>query len=244
MNSEGRQIILPRMKALASPFGDGREELVIVAGGRPPEIQWLKDFLPGRALWCADSGVLPCLEAGIRPSRLLGDGDSTPSPLWKSLADEGTIVETFPVHKDFTDLQLALFRAGEEGWKKVIVSGCWGGRFDHLWSAIQSALWAAEKDVRVLAFADHLETLFLLRGGEEWEIEIIPPEETLLSLIPLGEKCEGVCLTGTKWPLDDANLLPGRPFAISNLALKNKKPRISLKKGILGVYLWTGDEGS
>ena len=218
--------------------------MVIVAGGRAPDIKWLKAFLPGRPLWCADSGVIPCLDAGFQPLRLLGDGDSTPSSLWESLGEGGTIVETFPAHKDLTDLQLALFRAGEEGWNNVIVSGCWGGRFDHLWSAIHSSLWVAEKGVRVLAFADHLETLFLIRGGEEWEIEITPSEDTLLSLLPLGEACEGVCLTGTEWPLEGARLLPARPFAISNLALKNKKPRISLKKGILGVYLWTGDKGS
>lgn len=231
------EICLPGVRALSS--SSFPSPLAIVAGGRPPLASWLGKFLPGRELWCADSGLAPCVEAGFWPSRLIGDGDSAPPELWSEAASGKTEVELFPVEKDFTDLQLALSRAGELGRYHVIVSGCWGGRFDHLWSAVNSALWALKRGVRVLAFADHAEVLFLLLGGEAWEIEAGDGPYDVLSLIPLGGDCGGVTIEGVRWPLSGAALSPERPFAVSNRFLYGKKPRISLEQGILGVYIGT-----
>lgn len=231
------EILLPGLKAASSASFD--PPLAIVAGGRPPAASWLKEFLPDRELWCVDSGLAPCVGAGFWPSRLIGDGDSAPPDLWEEALSGKTEVEVFPVDKDYTDLQLALYRACETGKKHVVVSGCWGGRFDHLWSAINSALWALRHGVRVLAFADQAEALFLAAGGETWEVEVGPGSYDVLSLIPLGGDCAGVTLEGVRWPLKDVTLSPERPFAVSNRFLESKKPRITLKKGILGVYVGT-----
>lgn len=236
------EIVFPGVRAAFSIDGPD-EPLVIVAGGREPSVQWLREVLPGKELWCADSGLVPCMKAGFTPSRLLGDGDSTPPALWAQVASAGTTaVESSPADKDYTDLQLAFFRAAGEGRRKVIVSGCWGGRFDHLWSAVHSALWAAEKGVRILAFADQMEVLFLVHGGEEWELDVMAGSHSVLSLLPLGGKCDGVLLEGTKWTLKNAVLLPGRPFAVSNRLVEKEKPRISVREGILGVYLGSGEK--
>lgn len=236
------EIVLPGVRAVVSAEETG-EPLAIVAGGREPSPQWLRKFLPGKDLWCADSGLIPCMKAGFTPSRLLGDGDSTPGALWEKVVSAGTTaVESFPADKDYTDLQLAFFRAAGEERRSVIVSGCWGGRFDHLWSAVHSALWAAERGVRVLAFADHLEILFLVYGGEEWILEITDVRYSVLSLLPLGGECGGVFLEGTKWTLNNAVLVPWRPFAVSNSLREKEKPRISVREGILGVYLGTGEK--
>ncbi|MBL3538936.1 thiamine diphosphokinase [Aminivibrio sp.] len=236
------EIVLPGVRAAVSA-DVSREPLVIVAGGREPSPQWLREFLPGKEVWCADSGLVPCMKAGFTPSRLLGDGDSTPPDLWEQVASAGTtVVESFPADKDFTDLQLAFFRAAGEGQRTVIVSGCWGGRFDHLWSAVHSALWAAERRVRVLAFADHLEVLFLVHGGEKWQLDVTDERYSVLSLLPLGGECGGVFLEGTKWTLDDAELVPWQPFAVSNRLVEKEKPGISVRKGILGVYLGSGEK--
>lgn len=231
------EILLPGLAARTTV--NFTSPLAIVAGGRPPLASWLKEFLHGRELWCADSGLAPCVKAGFWPSRLVGDGDSAPPSLWEEALSGKTEVEVFPADKDYTDLQLALFRAGETGRRHVIVSGCWGGRFDHLWSAVNSALWALKKGTRVLAFADHSETLFLLLGGETWEIDGGSGLYDVLSLIPLGGDCRGVTLEGARWTLSGETLSPHRPFAVSNRFLDGKKPRISLEKGILGVYVGT-----
>ena len=195
------------------------------------------EFFPGKELWCIDSGLVPCLEAGFLPSRLIGDGDSTPPGLWEEAVRRGVLVDRFPRNKDLTDIQLAFLAAGrEQPGRNALVTGCWGGRFDHLWSGILSAFWAKEEGLRILAYADERETLFLLSGEEEMELKICGAEEKNLSLLALGGDCSGVTITGVQWELEDAQILQRRPFAVSNRILKGKTPRISLKKGTLGVY--------
>ena len=90
----------------------------------------------------------------------------------------------------------------------MIVSGCWGGRFDHLWSAINSAIWAMHRGTRVLAFADHEEILYLVAGGEKWEIEVGEDRYDILSLIRLGGDWREVTLERTKWSLDGKTVSP------------------------------------
>ena len=229
-------LILPGIAAEFS-FGNAENPLVFISGGRPPSLLWMKEFFPGKELWCIDSGLVPCLEAGFLPSRLIGDGDSTPPGLWEKAVREGVRAERFPRDKDLTDLQLAFLTAGkEQPLRRAVVTGCWGGRFDHLWSGIYSAFWAKEEGLRILAFADGRETLFLLSGEEEMELKINDREGKNLSLLPLGGDCSGVTISGVQWELGDAELLQRRPFAVSNMIMENKTPRISLKKGTLGVY--------
>ena len=49
----------------------------------------------------------------------------------------GVHIETYPVDKEYTDLQLTLRRIGETySSPEVVLTGCWGGRLDHTWSNI------------------------------------------------------------------------------------------------------------
>lgn len=226
---------LPGFEA-ETPFDIRWPPLAIVAGGRPPAASWLKKFLHGKEFWCADSGLVPCINAGFFPSRVIGDGDSSPGDILKLAQKKGALIEKYPPDKDYTDLQLALFRAGEEGYGSVLVSGCWGGRFDHLWSVVHSAVWAHERGTRVLAFADHGEVLFLLHGGEEWRISVTRRKGAVLSLLPLAGDCRGVSISGTRWSLENIPLLQAHPFSVSNRLLEKENPRISVSEGILGVY--------
>ncbi len=214
------------------------EPLLLVAGGRKPSVSWMRQLLPEFSTrWCADSGLISCFEAGFLPERLVGDGDSTPPELWQQAVDAGVSVTRHPVDKDLTDFQLALFTAGDEmHGKPVVVTGCWGGRFDHLWANIFSALWAKENGVRVLAFADEQEMLFLLEGGKSLDIRLHNEERAVISLLPLTAECAGVNLANVRWELKDSLLLQKRPYTVSNRTEKKKNVSVTLQKGILGVY--------
>ncbi len=215
-----------------------QEPLLVVAGGRKPAASWLAEiFRSFTTRWCADSGLVYCLEAGILPDRLVGDGDSTPPDEWRRAVEAGVSVTKHPVDKDLTDLQLALFTAGKElPGKPVLVTGCWGGRFDHLWANIFSALWAAEQDIRILVFADEKECLFLLEGEEALEICVSGRENVVVSLLPLTPECAGVDLQNVRWELKDSLLLQKHPYTVSNRTEGNKNISVRLQKGILGVY--------
>lgn len=229
-------ISLPSVKAtFLNAF---QEPLLVVAGGRRPDASWLTEVFRSFSMrWCADSGLVYCLEAGILPDRLVGDGDSTPPEEWRRAVEAGVSVTKHPVDKDLTDLQLALFTAGKElPGKPVLVTGCWGGRFDHLWANIFSTLWAREQDVRILVFADEKECLFLLEGEESLDIYVYGHENAVISLLPLTPECAGVDLLNVRWELKDSLLLQKHPYTVSNKTEGKGNISVRLQKGILGVY--------
>lgn len=228
----------PGVQALYRGTAHGGDPLVVVAGGRQPSLRWMASFFPKKELWCADSGLVSCLKSGFEPQRLIGDGDSAPAAAWDRTVRRGVAVERFPADKDWTDLQLTLFAAGRDRPRQpIVVTGCWGGRFDHLFSLIFSARWASEWRATVRAFADHREILLLLRGGERMDLRLGRRKGALLSLLPLSEVCSDIRLSGTFWDLMGTDLFQGRPYAISNRPGDKGTPSVALGDGLLGVYL-------
>lgn len=83
-------------------------ELLVVAGGRAPQPEWLRAAAKGRSVYVADRGAACCLNAGVVPRALYGDCDSTTEDVYERLAALGTQVQRFLPEKDDTDLQLLL----------------------------------------------------------------------------------------------------------------------------------------
>jgi thiamine pyrophosphokinase len=165
----------------------------------------------------------------VIPCRALGDFDSIGKEGADWLERLGVETERYPAEKDLTDFQLCLERAGSG--KNILVTGCWGGRFDHTFANVFSALWDG---VSVQAFADESEALLPLGGPAVLKLSFrVHP--LAFSLLPLCGVCKGVALRGTKWELDDATLLQGRPCAISNVPLQDHLT-VEVKEGVLGVY--------
>ncbi len=153
------EIVLPGVRASFSDGGPG-EPLVIVAGGREPSLPWLRDLLPGKELWCADSGLVPCMKARLTPSRLLVTGTARRRP-WEQVAlAETTGRRVFPRRQGFLDLLLAFFRAERRKPAGGHRFGLDGGRFDPLWS--QSIPLVGREGRLGACVCDHLEVLFLV----------------------------------------------------------------------------------
>lgn len=215
------------------------KEVLIVAGGRSPERNWLKKTCQKRdLLWAVDRGLDICLEAGLVPDRIIGDFDSVSAKILQSAVDRGIPATRFPAEKDFTDLQLALRTLGEEqGPLEVLVSGCWGGRFDHNFSNIYSLLWARDWNLNVSGMADEKEVLLFLEGPAELVLrtDVVPG---VVSLLSLSSVCREVSISGVRWELQKKDLSLERPFAVSNHLMPGRKTcRVSLAEGTLGVYL-------
>jgi len=227
MKRNGNCLSLPQVKGTFNCEVDA--ERIAVLGGRAPDPFWLRSAADGRAVWAADRGAEACRAAGLIPGHALGDFDSIGKDTAEWLKHLGVKTEHFPKDKDKTDFQLCLERAG----KNLLVTGCWGGRFDHAFANVFSALWDG-RNLGVLAFADESEVMMLLTGQSALELEF----QTLplaLSLLPLSDICRGVDIYGTKWELKGAELSQGRPCAISNVAEQNHVS-VRIEQGILGVY--------
>jgi len=203
---------------------------VVVAGGRAPKASWLQEVASDKKVYCADKGVEICLEAGVIPLELYGDGDSAPKELYEKARDLGVVVKSFPVEKDDTDLQLLLENLPSGN---VICTGVWGGRFDHLYSNVFSLLAHKEKNKGQVILADDKEAMLLMNAGEAVKI-CLQEKVKALSLLPLCEESK-VTLKNVRWELEEASLKLLHPYAISNIP--DKEFTCECIAGKIGLYL-------
>ena len=234
MNDNNR-LILPQLTGRFS-FALPQNEVVIVAGGRAPDCGWLKACSLKRSLWCADKGVEACRRAELAPQLLLGDMDSASHAAWQWAKAQGCRTELFARDKDRTDLQLVLEAAGKlPGGATAIVSGAFGGRFDHIWANAAALIGSSAFGISGWVMADEKEVLLLLPGPASFCVEAWQEPE-VISLLPLAGPCCGVKLEGAHWTLPEPLLRAEDFTAISNRPQKGCLPRISLEEGWLGVY--------
>jgi len=208
--------------------------IMLVLGGKPPEINWLKEIGTNyKEIWAVDSGGEICRKAGLLPEYLIGDFDSLRKNDKEWFHSHGVEIIQYPADKDLTDYQLCLRTAAEKGKKNVIVTGGWGGRFDHAYSNLYSAMWGMEFGVRVLCLADENESLFYVYAGESIEInfKITPYAFSLIAL----ESLSVVSVNGAKWNLSYSQINQKHPYAISNKPEKDSI-KIDVHNGSIGVY--------
>ena len=219
-------------------FQQAEAELVVmVAGGRAPAAKWLAAMAQFYPVWAVDRGIETCREAAVVPEILLGDADSGAASSWQWLEALRIPTVKYPVDKDYTDLQLALQElAVRRPGSAVLLTGGWGGRFDHAWSNVFSLLQATDAGLGVAGIVDQAEAMFFLPGGQQLEIEFVQLPK-IVSLVPLTPVCEQVTSQGVHWPLHGVNLSMRAPAAISNrLAGGAQKIGVGLSEGILGIY--------
>ncbi len=203
------------------------------AGGRKPEINWFKTAAEGKKVYCADKGIEICLDAGLLPELLCGDADSAGADYLQQAQKKNIKTVLFNPEKDDTDLQLLLTMLPQK--MPLLITGIWGGRFDHLYSNVFSLLAYKIKNNVPVIMADESEIMMLLTAGDC--LEFIPQQEfTALSLLPLQDS--NVSIKGVKWPLDEAELLVDNPYAVSN-EITEKSVMIKCHKGCTGFYLKT-----
>lgn len=213
---------------------------LFVLGGRQPDAEWLKALDFQTCVWAVDRGADVCRAAQIVPERLIGDCDSADEETWSEFERSGvTRTDRYPADKDLTDFQLALgIFAKERKGGGIFLTGCFGGRFDHLWSSVIS--FAKPAEYRAVGLADEKEGMIFLSGISKAVLNFEEKPQAF-SLLPLSRKCQGVCLHGTRWELNGAQLDYFEPYSISNRLDEDMCASVSLKNGLLAVY-WNWKE--
>lgn len=226
-----QKFILPQCTAEIIT-SEQQETCFVTAGGRRPDLNWLQKAAAGYTVYCADAGGSYCLEAGIVPQRLYGDGDSAGAEVYKKLAAQGTKIFQYPPAKDDTDLQLVLQQLTG---CNLIVSGIWGGRFDHLYSNVFSLLGYKAKHGCQVIMADEQEVMLLLQASESVHVSIDKLQNVKsVSLLPFSNEVQ-VNIAGVRWPLQEAKLQLLYPYAISNEPLGDFT--CDCLAGAVGLYL-------
>ena len=157
----------------------------------------------------ADSGYGNAVKLGVTPTVALGDFDS-----W----DEASLPQDiqkipFPPQKDFTDTQLAVEYAIEQGCRQIVLIGGLSGRLDHTLSNLAILEELEQKKLRGL-ITDGFNRVRFLRNDSV----IIPRSEHFryLSLLAADEVVRGVEIDGCKYPLKNAKLHRTAQYAVSN----------------------------
>lgn len=221
---------LPQLVLECPPETNADNAPLLILGGRAPNAAWLKKIAAGRALWAVDRGVEVCQTLSAVPQYLVGDADSAQKSAWDRAEHDGAKVFRHNPEKDFTDTQLAFFYLREKNPSLAVITGCFGGRFDHAFSTFFSA--AHEKFFCCLA--DEKEILFFLRGEESATVTLAQ-KPSAVSLLPFTEKTGGVSIDGMRWPLENAQLSQTMPYSVSNVPT-GETFYVACETGILGVY--------
>jgi thiamine pyrophosphokinase len=204
---------------------------LFLLGGRPPDAGWLRDLVDRNSpdVWAVDSGAGICRRAGVVPRVMIGDMDSVGSGDREWAVEHGAVEHRHPRAKDLTDFQLALQLLREESPDSLLLlSGCFGGRLDHLFSVVNT--FAASGS---LCMADEIEGLFLMSPKNEVRA-VFKSAPLAVSLLPLSEECKGVSIKGVRWPLSDAALSRSYPCAVSNET--EGDVHALCEEGLLGLY--------
>lgn len=210
---------------------------LLVLDGRPPEAEWLHAMVnllaPQHDIYAVDHGVDACHTAGVAPSVLLGDADSATLDSWRWGTDHAISIEKYQREKDLTDTQLALVRATKGEPATLIITGTFGGRFDHAYSTIFSA--AQLKSIPCI-LADEHELIVYVHAGRQMTL-VCERRPKAISLLPMTAEARGVTFTGTHWELHDATLYQKQSNAVSNeLEAGGNRCMLQIRTGCVALY--------
>jgi thiamine pyrophosphokinase len=204
---------------------------IILANGQlsEPDIlcQRLADLGTG-PVFAADGGSIYAAALGLTLDAVIGDMDSIPDSLRRTLEAQGTAFHQSPSHKDETDLELALLYAIDQGAESIVILGALGGRLD-----------MSIANIMLLTHPRLAGTPIELWAGDQTAWLICPPGQDLtgnpgdtLSLIPLGGDAQGVSTHRLAYPLVDETLVFGPARGVSNI-FEAHTARVDLREGLL-----------
>ncbi|GMV87369.1 MAG: hypothetical protein AMXMBFR81_03000 [Chthonomonas sp.] len=191
-----------------TPSNATSERVLAVLGGRDASLESLAAWAASSEyVIAADGGADVLAAAGARCDLAVGDLDSI-GPAGLALARETVRIED----QDTTDCDKLLDEAWRRGVRSLSVFGLEGDRLDHLLASVSSLVRSPLRSRLVLRQA----LAWLVRPGQEVALDL--PPGRVVSALPL-QPCDGVWLTGVRWPLSDAALSPGGRVSVSNESL-------------------------
>jgi thiamine pyrophosphokinase len=204
---------------------------IIFANGDAPDQKTIERWItPTDRIIAADGGTRNALSVGIVPQVVIGDLDSLAAADREQLERAGVPFIVYPIHKDYTDLELALRYALEQGATDLVIFSALGGRWDQSLANLM-LLTLPELAQVTTRIIDRAVSIEMIRDRAE-----IPGRVgDTLSLIALKGDAHGVTIEGCEYPLSDATLPFGATLGISNV-LTRDIVKITVKQGqILAV---------
>lgn len=176
-----------------------------------------------------DRGLEFCYKHKIVPHYILGDFDSISPEVLSYYEKQEIPVKRYRPEKDATDTRIGLELALKLGSTEILLLGATGGRLDHYMANLKSLFLPMEQGVRAWILDSQNAVTLLDRRTE------IPKERQLgkyVSFFTMGDKVEGVTLTGFKYPLKDYTLVNSDEIGVSNEILEERAV-IDFRSGVV-----------
>ncbi len=190
---------------------------VIVLNGEPCDYDFSDSFVV-----CCDGALKYLEKIGVAPDLILGDFDS--------LGYVPENAETFPVEKDFTDGELALYECEKRGIKEIDFICAGGGREDHFLGNLALLKKACSNGVSARLFT--INSVFYctdkpfygetVKGGT---VSVVAIDDSFIE-----------SSYGLKYPYKDREIKRESTLGISNIA-EDGKFFIGLKSGRIFVII-------
>lgn len=179
-----------------------------------------------------DGGLGYCGVLEVEPDLLIGDFDSVSEEEEKAVRlleqEIPDRVIRLAREKDDTDMLAALKEGLARGYRQFHIYAGTGGRFDHTLANIQCLLYLKKRDA--VGYLIDGTGMMLVICGEA--VHFRKNLEGTLSLFSLGEKANGVTISGMKYELENAVLTNDFPIGISNEFI-GEEAMISVDEGEL-----------
>jgi thiamine pyrophosphokinase len=215
--------------------GTQQKRAWIFANGEQLNLEVVRVLLqPGDYRVAADGGLRHLHRLGIQPDLVVGDLDSLEPGDIVQLKNNGVRIEQHPVHKDETDLELAVQAVLHEGYTTIFVANALGGRLD---MSLANILMLSLPELAGIdiTLEDGAEEVFLIhptRSAGDAGRRIVGRAGDRISLLPLGGPARGIFTSGLFYPLHGETLYPDRARGVSNQMIADQA-FVSLEEGQL-----------
>ena len=206
------------------------KDCIIISAGDVEDSSTLQLCASDSYIICADGGYIHALNAGIYPDVVIGDFDTFSGEL---PADIERI--KYPTEKDDTDTMLAIKLAIDRGYKDITIFGATGGRFDHTYANVQALAYASEYGCT--ASIVNGDTIITHIKNDRI---VLPNIDGIFSIFAYSDICEGVTISGAKYPLDGATITSTFAIGTSNEFI-GSDVGISVDNGSLLIVITKGE---
>lgn len=205
---------------------------LIIGNGNDVEKSLIEDINIEYVI-CADGGLEKAEKLNLKPNLILGDFDSVSYNVLEKYKKLNIETITFPIEKDYTDMELAIEYACNKGFKDVVLIGASGTRLDHTIANILLLEKYSLLEINI-EIIDNNNYISIISNNAH--IKIHNKKGYFVSLVPVTETIEGLTLEGFKYPLNNVNVKRGSTLCISNEIIEDIGV-VKLIKGSAFVFI-------
>ena len=177
----------------------------------------------------ADGGLKHLEAAGVTPDMIVGDFDTL------GYEPEHENLVCLQREKDWTDTFVAMEKGMELGYETFVFYGCLGGKLEHTIANLQHLVWLSQRGLSGwMTDGRCWLTAVSGDGAKSGHLTLPARRQGMVSVFCMGDKAEGVTLSGLKYGLADGELTGSFPLGVSN-EFAGEKAEISVRKGTLLV---------